>query len=294
MKAIISIGVLVLQYNDATVVRDKHDSLVASYPRLHVWSVANAFDHSFGVEGSCARILWRKDNAGYGIALNELACLALSEAHLDVLVFMTHDVEMEEGEILRLAQRAYDLRGICGPRLLDRTSGLTSFGKQEDKTLYKESDPPDSLDGACLAIDSAAWATLGGFSERFFLYYEDLEFCHRARRHGIPVTVDAMTYASQKGGLISRGSVGAFLMARNRVLWLWATDRGRLSVWLMTAKASILQVASTSSRIGSGRISVSTGLREIVAIAQGTFDGLCGRGGPPRHWTISDSDVKLP
>jgi len=36
-----------------------------------------------------------------------------------------------------------------------------------------------------LVFDSSAYARLGGFDERFFLYYEDYDLCARLERRGL-------------------------------------------------------------------------------------------------------------
>jgi GT2 family glycosyltransferase len=42
----------------------------------------------------------------------------------------------------------------------------------------------DWLSGACLLIDTAAWNEIGPFSEEFFLYGEELDWCWRAAKAG--------------------------------------------------------------------------------------------------------------
>jgi GT2 family glycosyltransferase len=44
--------------------------------------------------------------------------------------------------------------------------------------------PVDWAVGAALLLRRAAVAQLGGLDESFFMYVEDLEWCHRARQHG--------------------------------------------------------------------------------------------------------------
>jgi GT2 family glycosyltransferase len=45
------------------------------------------------------------------------------------------------------------------------------------------------LSGAALAIRRSDFEAIGGWNERFFLYYEDIELCLRAWAHGLPVAV---------------------------------------------------------------------------------------------------------
>jgi GT2 family glycosyltransferase len=58
--------------------------------------------------------------------------------------------------------------------------------------LTKVPSNPKSIDiasGCCLAIPSVAWRQLGGFQELYETYYEDFDFCLRARRFGYEVIV---------------------------------------------------------------------------------------------------------
>jgi len=47
----------------------------------------------------------------------------------------------------------------------------------------------DIASGCCLAVPSSAWRRLGGFQELYETYYEDFDFCLRARRAGFDVIV---------------------------------------------------------------------------------------------------------
>jgi GT2 family glycosyltransferase len=47
----------------------------------------------------------------------------------------------------------------------------------------------DIASGCCLAIPSGAWRQLGGFRDLYETYYEDFDFCMRARKAGIDIIV---------------------------------------------------------------------------------------------------------
>ncbi|HWB16042.1 MAG TPA: glycosyltransferase family 2 protein [Vicinamibacterales bacterium] len=47
----------------------------------------------------------------------------------------------------------------------------------------------DVVCGACLFIRRSVFEALGGFDERFFVYYDEVDLCLRARRHGIRAVV---------------------------------------------------------------------------------------------------------
>ena len=57
------------------------------------------------------------------------------------------------------------------------------FGRHEPGAL-------DFLTGAALCLPRAAWERVGPFDERLFLYYEDVEWCLRARAAGFALRVE--------------------------------------------------------------------------------------------------------
>jgi hypothetical protein len=70
----------------------------------------------------------------------------------------------------------------------------------------------DFVTGACLMIRRDTWTAIGGFDERFFLYYEEIDLCVRAKRSG-RVTVHVPTVAAQH-------RIGGSTPARSRAAWV--------------------------------------------------------------------------
>lgn len=58
----------------------------------------------------------------------------------------------------------------------------------------------DWLHGSCLLADTAAFARIGGFDERFFLYYEDDDLCLRLRAAGYDCLLQPAASAVHPGG----------------------------------------------------------------------------------------------
>lgn len=92
--------------------------------------------------------------------------LGVRQASNDTIVLMNNDVEVSGPFVEKLQIEA--TRGIAGPEPW-----------QDDD--FKR----DSLKGWCLAFRRATWERLGGFDERFRLYFSDTDFCHRAVAAGI-------------------------------------------------------------------------------------------------------------
>lgn len=61
----------------------------------------------------------------------------------------------------------------------------------EDRTMLN----PDWFAGMFMVIPRSVYKKLGGLSERYYLYYEDVDFCARARQAGIEVYVSKLVAA---------------------------------------------------------------------------------------------------
>lgn len=59
---------------------------------------------------------------------------------------------------------------------------------------------PDWVSGGALFVTKEVFSSLSGFDERFFLYFEDVDFCLRAKHLGIGVTIDLSCPLLHRGG----------------------------------------------------------------------------------------------
>jgi GT2 family glycosyltransferase len=53
-----------------------------------------------------------------------------------------------------------------------------------NKVLHKKPQQVDSISGCCMMIKKEVIEAIGYFDERFFMYYEDVDFCLRAKAQG--------------------------------------------------------------------------------------------------------------
>lgn len=61
------------------------------------------------------------------------------------------------------------------------------------------------VSGACFAIGREAFWELGGFDERFFMYFEDADLCKRATAAGMPIRYVPSAVVTHIGGASSEG-----------------------------------------------------------------------------------------
>jgi GT2 family glycosyltransferase len=134
-------------------------------------------------------------NLGFGRALNR----AVRERPDDLIVFLNDDVTVEPGFIAGLLDAlAADVEMVAAVLLREREPDrIDSAGVIADRTLlgfdYLNGEPVEALAGApdplgptggAALFRHAAFSAVGGFDERIFLYYEDLDLALRVRRQG--------------------------------------------------------------------------------------------------------------
>jgi N-acetylglucosaminyl-diphospho-decaprenol L-rhamnosyltransferase len=193
-------------------------------------------------------IVLNADNRGFGAACNQGAAGATA----DYVLFLNPDTRIRPGTLAHtlafMESPANRDVGICGIRLVDE-EGRTSTAAARFPTLrvlVGESTrlsrlapaifPPhlltarechttrdvDQVIGAFFLIRRALFETLGGFDERFFVYYEEVDLSLRAARAGFRSVYFAGAEAIHHGGLSSNQVKAArlFYSLRSRLLYV--------------------------------------------------------------------------
>lgn len=134
-------------------------------------------------------------NLGFGAALNR----AVKEEPGDPIVFLNDDVTAEPGFVSGLVEALDpETEMVAAVLLSERDPGrIDSAGVIADRTLlgfdYLNGEPVGALEGAADPLGPtggaalfrrAAFEAVGGFDERMFLYYEDLDLALRVRQAG--------------------------------------------------------------------------------------------------------------
>ena len=154
-------------------------------------------------------------NLGYGGAIN----LGARAARGGYLLVLNSDTEMREGAIKHLVD-VLNIQvdvAVAGPRLRYPNASTQSSRRRYPGPLtallestvlqrwwpsspvlnrYYVLDRPnerqdvDWLVGACLLVRRSAFEEVGGFDERFTMYSEELDLCHRIRDRGYRVSFE--------------------------------------------------------------------------------------------------------
>ena len=213
------ISLIVVAYNSAALLPDFFAAIQetrdANYELLVVDNASSDGTARLVAERyPWARLLASAENAGFGRACNQGARAARGE----LLVFLNPDVIVTPDWLAILARhmREHPDAGIICPTTLN----ADERPRTNDQRPFREETPgPSSLvfglssgvadtaavPGCAMMVRRAAWQQLGGFDERFFLYWEDTELCWRAWLLGWRVLEDLEARVYHERG----GSAGA-------------------------------------------------------------------------------------
>lgn len=156
-----------------------------------------------------AEVLSLRTNLGFSTANN----IGLDQVETEWVAFVNPDVTLAgAGDLARLAKVAEKNRGFVAPQLLNRDGseqpnarGLPyPLSKLAHRSLWMPGVDADSYArtgfdtpvyvawamGATLAGTAEDFRAIGGWDERYFLYYEDHDIGLRAWASGRPVVID--------------------------------------------------------------------------------------------------------
>ena len=122
--------------------------------------------------------VYLKENNGVSSALN----YAVEKIKTNYFLQISPDLEFNFEDLnifLNFAKIKENKFAALGPRFLNVNK---KSHKQIDNKL--ENGEIDSIHGSCMFIKKENFEKIGKFDENFFLYFEETEFCYRAKKKG--------------------------------------------------------------------------------------------------------------
>ncbi len=249
---------LVVNYGSSALLESNLGAVADENPDLVVVVVDNftTTAERAAVEQLCSRRAWRlvasPTNLGFGAAMNLGADVAL-EAGAGQLLLLNPDARIDRAGLDRLVDvvTAEPLT-MAGPRIETAAGGLWSDGhdlyldRGRMRATRKRVGSPRVvpwLSGACLVLSRTLWERVGGFDDRYFLYWEDVDLSWRVLEAGGALRVVREALAvHDEGGTQERSSERAlssvyyYYNIRNRLVFaaqhLSPADRRR---WALRA-----------------------------------------------------------
>ncbi len=231
-----------------------------------------------------SRVIYNTKNLGYAGGNNIGIEYAMNEG-ADYVWILNPDIRTEPDALELLIESIKKDKSIAaiGPRIcfrndkkkifsdggrVDPTRGYFTY--HEHSTEYIDDHPAsklhydiDYVDGSAILMQTSAVRKTGLFREDFFLYFEETEWCMRAKRLGWNLAVNTRSVVYQRPS--PKNYRYFYYMMRNR-LWLAKLDGGR---YKMTRSILLNQT------IGSLRKISRKNFFQTVAAIHGLAAGCC-------------------
>lgn len=227
------VSVVIVNWNTGELLRRCLDRLPAALTGLsaEVLVVDNASsDQSIAhAEGSPQpfRLLPMISNLGFARANN----VAIRQAKGDVIILLNPDTEPERGSLSTLVKflHGHPKTAAVGPKLLNTDGSLQPSCRRFPTTLtffllffklphvlpnvgalrsyfmrdfaHAVERPVDQIMGACMAIPRTALERIGLFDERYWIWFEEVDWCRRAASAGLEIWFTPQATVVHHGGV---------------------------------------------------------------------------------------------
>lgn len=237
------VSLITVHYDQPEATGELLESLrYVTYPNLEIFVVDNGSPR-YGVESlipDFPEVTFLKSPVNLGFAGGNN--LAMKQTRGAYLLFLNNDTEVEPGFLEPLVEwlETKPHAGLASPKIRyfhgDRRiqyAGATEinpytgqnrfFGTgQPDDGRFDQSGPTPYVHGAAMLVSREVLKKTGPMDERFFLYYEELDWCARARRDGFTAWYVAESVVFHKESLSTgrQSPLKLYYLTRNRLLFM--------------------------------------------------------------------------
>jgi N-acetylglucosaminyl-diphospho-decaprenol L-rhamnosyltransferase len=193
------------------------------------------------------RVLRNGANLGFAAGCNRGA----TDARGDMLLFLNPDCRIETDALALLRTHVDARTGVLGAAIIDEAgnsepasrrrdplwwralmsaSGLARFGSRfpalRGANLAEASgadaiEEVECVSGALMLLTRAGFEQIGGFDEGYFLHFEDMDLCRRARDAGLRVACANDVRVTHVKGTSSRTRPFFVAFHKHRGMWRW-------------------------------------------------------------------------
>jgi N-acetylglucosaminyl-diphospho-decaprenol L-rhamnosyltransferase len=302
MKASASVHVIIVNWNTGVHLRECLKSITADeqveIARVAVVDNASSDESASGLDDLALplEIIRNTRNVGFASACNQAA----ADSTADYLLFLNPDTRLFPDTLTTVidfmeSEQAADI-GICGVQVVhsDGTPGISCsrfptllvlFGKMTGLQLLlpqvfpsqhltaaetQQSRVVDQVIGAFYLVRRDLFTQLGGFDERYFIYFEDVDFALRARRQG------SRSYFLKEARVFHVGNVSSnqvrdmrlYHSLRSRLLFAYEYwprwQANALVVLTLTVELTARLVRAASTRSSSEVRGTISGYRRLI------------------------------
>jgi GT2 family glycosyltransferase len=243
------VSVITVNFNNVAVTCDMLASLMATpYPAMEILVVDNGSAESpdaIARQFPDVHLLKSPTNLGFAGANN----LAIRQAGGEFLFFLNNDTIVPPGAIepLVAALQTNPHLAAVSPKIfyhdhpdLLQFAGYTDINpytmrchsigyKEQDRGQHDQVRLSPYLHGAAMMVRRDALARVGLMAEMYFLYYEELDWCHRFRQAGYSLAIVPQSRIYHKESVTTGkdSPLRVYYISRNRMLFMKRNFTGR-------------------------------------------------------------------
>jgi GT2 family glycosyltransferase len=248
------VSIITVNYNKLSVTREFLQSIQQiTYPHYEVIVVDNAsIEAGFEKlknEFPTALFIQNPLNTGFAGGNN----VGIAKAKGDLLLFLNNDTEVQKGFLEPLVAcllsddrigmvspkikyyNTPDIIQYAGGRAINPVSGRGKFvgHKQKDSSVFTGNRPTQLIHGAAMMVSRKLLNTIGPMDKQYFLYYEELDWCERAKRSGFHLYYvgDSVIYHKESISIGKNSPMRTYYLTRNRLLFMRKNFQG-LPFWI--------------------------------------------------------------
>ena len=196
------------------------------------------------------------ENQGFAAGANVSLKNAINN-NFSNLMLLSQDVILDSSSAEHMIGELDRSKGIVFPTMYSRnTNKVFSKGGSVNKISGRiklstsiSLKNPEWADGSCLVFTKEVFNSVDGFYEKFFMYFEDVDFCYRAKSKGFALKhVDTKVSQTPKGpNPLLRSRNGVIFARRTGLILLKSsvTKRNILGAFLLFAR---LRLADSKNR----------------------------------------------
>jgi GT2 family glycosyltransferase len=162
------------------------------------------------------------ENKGFAAGANTALRNAIKD-DFEYLMLLSQDVLLSSDSAEKLINQQLITKGITFPTMMNRnTNKVFSKGGVVNKfwgsitlSTNKSLSDADWADGSCLFFSNEVFEKVNGLFEKFFMYFEDVDFCLRAKKSGFSINhVDTLVSQTPNGPNPLLRSKNSVILAR--------------------------------------------------------------------------------
>lgn len=198
------ITIVILHFGKVAITQECINSLEKNETYPYELFVVNNTKEDFSAKYFSKKhitVINNKTNKGFAGGVNVGIKKSLAQK-ADAILLLNNDTKIGKPFIKGLTDILFEKKdiGVVGPaiaftnygkKIFDIGGNITWFGKtfHEEVTSLKDQNPHEVayVTGAAMLIKKEVFQKIGLFDENYFLYYEDIDFCLRARGKGFKV-----------------------------------------------------------------------------------------------------------